>query len=150
MRIRPATADDAFDLAQLRWQWNREHNAVTEPLDIFGARFAVWVRTHEGTHEALVAAEGGEVIGMAWLAATDRLPDPGTEGAIHGDLQSVYLIPSMRSAGRGSDLVRAAIARADSRGMAILTVRPGRRSRAFYERLGFQGAGGVLQRTSPA
>ena len=64
MRIRPATADDAFDLAQLRWQWNREHNAVTEPLDIFGARFAVWVRTHEGTHEALVAAEGGEVIGM--------------------------------------------------------------------------------------
>lgn len=145
--IRLATAGDAAALSVLRWQWSGEGGAVSEPPDRFTVRFAEWMGDHEGSHEALVAVEEGQVVGMAWLAAIDRLPDPGTAGATYGDLQSVYLIPALRSAGHGSDLVRAVIARAEARGMAMLTVRPGRRSLPFYERLGFQGAGGLLQRT---
>lgn len=135
-------------LAALRWQWNSEHGATPEPLDVFGVRFAQWMRAHRRSHEAFLAVEAGTAIGMAWLAATDRLPDPGTYGAVVGEVQSVYLIPSMRRAGRGSDLVRVVIAEAANRGMGSLSVRPGRRSVPFYRRLGFEGADALLHRAS--
>lgn len=146
VHFRPATAEDSVALAGLRWRWSSESGPPPEPADLFAGRFAVWMRAHRSSHEALLAVHDGHAVGMAWLAATDRLPDPGTAGATHGDLQSVYLIPQLRDAGHGSDLVRAVIDRAADRGMAVLTVRPGRRSVAFYERLGFQGTGGLLQR----
>lgn len=139
-----AVASDAAALAALRWQWNAEHHPVAEPLDAFSGRFALWMQRHGHSHEALLAIEDDTPIAMAWLASTDRLPDPGTEGATVGEIQSVYLLPDLRSAGRGSELMRAAIDRAASRGMGSVSVRPGRRSLPFYKRLGFEGADALL------
>jgi GNAT superfamily N-acetyltransferase len=146
--VRLAVLDDAAALAALRWEWNAEHGVPSETLELFGVRFAQWMRAHRHSHQAFLAVEAGQVLGMAWLAATDRLPDPGTGGAVVGEVQSVYLIPSMRSAGRGSDLVRAVIAEAARRGMESLSVRPGRRSVQFYRRLGFEGADALLHRAA--
>lgn len=127
-------------MAALRWRWSVEGGgAAAEALDVFAERFAGWMQAHRGSHEAFLALEADRPIGMAWLAATGRLPDPGTQGAVVGEIQSVYVVPDLRSAGCGSDLVRAVIERARSWGMSALSVRPSRKSVEFYSRLGFAG-----------
>ena len=42
-RIRPVTADDAEELAALRWRFRDELGMVTEPLEDFRRRFEAFV-----------------------------------------------------------------------------------------------------------
>ena len=91
-----------------------------------------------------MATAADEVIGMAWLATSDRLPDPGTPGKTYGEIQSVYVREELRSGGHGSELIRFVIDYAEAHGIGWLSVRPSRLSVAFYQRLGFEGTGDRL------
>ena len=135
--IRRATAADAAALAALRWEWRCERRVPAEPYDAFVAAFADWQRAHVATHTAYVAEAGGEVVGMAWLAAVARAPNPDEHDRCHGDVQSVYVRPAHRDGGTGTRLVEALVADARARGMDHLTVHSGTRSLPVYARLGF-------------
>jgi GNAT superfamily N-acetyltransferase len=134
VEVRRATAADAAALAALRVAWGAEHDAVASG---FGEVFASWVRGSSGTHTGFVAVSGGEVVGMAWLARLARPPSPEEGPRLHGDLQSVYVLPSCRGAGIGTALTAAVVAEARRLGMTRLTVQSSSRAVPLYRRAGF-------------
>jgi GNAT superfamily N-acetyltransferase len=133
--VRRAAPDDAPALAALRAEWGAEGGTPDDAA--FRHLFAEWVATHAATHAAWVAADGGEVVGMAFLAELPRPPSAEVGLRLHGDLQSVYVRPPYRSRGLGARLVRAVVDEARARGMARLTVQSGERAVTLYERAGF-------------
>ncbi len=69
-----------------------------------------------------------------------------------GIIMELYVVPDARSAGVGERLVREAVRIGGERGWSLLEVNipdgeeQHARTRAFYERTGFAGAGGFLRR----
>lgn len=75
---RPLRSEELPAVAALRWQWVRELYGTPEaPLDEFVPRFVAWAQEAEATHHCLVLVRGRSVVGMSWLAVTERVPFPG-------------------------------------------------------------------------
>jgi GNAT superfamily N-acetyltransferase len=119
----------------LRVAWGREWGAADDPG--FAATFAQWVRENAATHTAFVAVDGDAVVGMAWLALYRRPPSPERGMRVHGDVQTVYVIPEHRDAGVGRALLDAIVAEGRRLGLHRLTVQTSERSVPFYARAGF-------------
>jgi GNAT superfamily N-acetyltransferase len=139
--IRPATREDAAELARLRYALYREHGRGPEPLEDYVARlvpFALQALASDAWRIWVAEADGG-VVGAAWLHVVERVPRPGEERGANpiGYLTSLFVEPSWRNGGIGSDLVGAAIAWAGERGVEEMIVWPTDRSVPFYERAGF-------------
>jgi GNAT superfamily N-acetyltransferase len=132
--IRRAVASDAAGLAALRAAWGAEHGDTSPG---FVAVFEEWVRGSGGTHVGFVAEDSGEVVGMVWLARLERPPSPDEGRRLHGDVQSVYVVPARRGAGVGTALTAAVIDEARRLGMTRLTVQSSGRAVPLYQRAGF-------------
>ncbi len=90
-------------------------------------------------HVALVAEEGGEVVGTVYA----NLSNPH-----FGYVFGVYTVPQARGRGVGRALMQAiaGLLRAEGREYVVLSVdTPNAGARAFYDRLGFEDASRMLR-----
>jgi GNAT superfamily N-acetyltransferase len=142
VEIRRAGPPDAAALAALRAGWGEEHGAASPG---FPAVFAEWAAASGATHVAFVAVVAGEVVGMAWLARLERPPSPEEGRRLHGDLQSVYVVPARRGAGIGAALTAAVVEEARRLGMTRLTVQSSGRAVPLYRRAGFEHSDRLLR-----
>jgi GNAT superfamily N-acetyltransferase len=145
MRViaRGATPADLPAMGRLRWRWRVDERgalggAGTEKDEAeFVAYFTGWVTGHRATHTPFVVEVDGEVCGMAWLMAADRVPAPELTDRRTGDVQAVYVAPERRDAGVGAALMDAVLAEARRRGLEHVTVHSSTRAVPFYRRAGF-------------
>jgi GNAT superfamily N-acetyltransferase len=137
--IRPALAEDMRRVAELRWRWSVEESGTAPATDEAGyvAATAAFAAAHPDTHRCLVAESDGEVVGMAWLALTDRPPTPDDLSRVSGDVQSVYVLPALRGSGTGARLVAALLDEARARGCRYVRVHSSARAMSLYARVGF-------------
>jgi len=137
--VRAAGSADLPRVAALRWAWGTEGNGASDtlPREMFVDAFLRWAQQNDDSHRCLVAERGHELVGMAWLALTSRVPSPRRVDRWTGDLQSVYVVPAHRSAGVGAALIEAARAHAAALGVERLVVHSSERAVRFYERAGF-------------
>ena len=145
--IREAATGDFAAIAAHRWDWvmqsHQESSDLTraEFIDVF----VEWVLAHESTHRCFIAERAGEVIGMAWLAITPRVPSPRAVRRLSADIQSVYVVPTERGAGLGGSLVAALVAVANQLGIERVTVHSSDRAVTVYERAGFRSSPKLLE-----
>lgn len=137
--IRAARAEDMRRVAELRWRWTVDESETAPATDQAGyvAATAAFAATHPDTHRCIVAEQDGEVVGMAWLALTDRPPTPDDLGRVSGDVQSVYVLPALRGSGTGARLVAALLDDARARGCRYVRVHSSARALPLYARAGF-------------
>lgn len=136
--VRRAGIEDGAALARLRWLWRtveRAENGLSAPE--FETAFRAWWRSHQDSHTAYIAECDGDVVGMAWLAVFERIPQPRDIGRLAGNVQSVFVIDEHRNRGIGRALVDAVIAEARGRHVGYLIVHPSQRAYPLYQRLGF-------------
>jgi GNAT superfamily N-acetyltransferase len=138
--VRRGNATDAAALARLRWRWRAEERAeaggVAEAA--FLEYFTAWVVDHLDTHLPFVVEVDGRLAGMAWLMLADRVPTPSAMPRRTGDVQSVYVVPELRSSGVGGVLIDAVLGEARERGLEHVTVHSSERAVPFYLRSGFE------------
>ncbi|RLU78213.1 GNAT family N-acetyltransferase [Streptomyces griseocarneus] len=144
--IRPARSHELTAAAELRWQWVQElYGTPDTTLDEFVPLFVAWARENESSHQCMVVVHGGAVIGMAWLAVTQRVPHPRAFERMSGDVQCVYVVPDERDRGLGGELIEAVLARADELGLERVTVHSSDRAVSAYSRHGFTASPRLLQ-----
>ncbi|WP_045866761.1 GNAT family N-acetyltransferase [Streptomyces sp. WMMB 714] len=144
--IRPVRPGELEAVALLRWRWMAE--AGGEPAASRGefvAHFAAWAEANAPSHRCLVAVRAETVVGMAWLAVTDRVPHPGALVRASGDVQCVYVVPGERGSGLGSRLIDAVVAAARESGLERVTVHSSDRAVPAYARRGFAVSPRLLQ-----
>jgi GNAT superfamily N-acetyltransferase len=143
---RRASDDDVADLASLRYAWRVEERGERGlgPRE-FEAQLREWMSRHRDTHLGYLATDDEVAIGCAWLCIIDRIPGPGTFVRRAGALQSVYVRPSGRNAGVGSELVRFVVSEARAMELDYVGVHPSEQSFTFYRRLGFDAADRALE-----
>lgn len=137
--LRQGTPDDVASLAALRWAWIVEENETPGAVDraTFLREFVAWAEEHSATHRPFVAETEEQVVGMAWLALYPRVPSPRALTRITGDVQSVYVVPTLRGRGIGAQLISAVIDAATSLGVEIMVVHSSPGAVSAYKRAGF-------------
>ena len=139
IETREATDDDLPALARLRWECHTErHPADERDFDAYRLGFAQWWSAQQGRCRAVVAVDGSHVVGMGFIALVDRVPSPGSLDRHHGDIQSMYVIPTHRNDGVGSKIVQGLLNLGRDAGCERIEVHSGRRAVTFYERSGFE------------
>lgn len=125
-------------VAELRWQWALEQaEQPTSSREEYNSTVAAFFAQNAATHHCLFAVRDDAVVGMAWLAVLPRIPSPGAQQRVCGDLQSVYVIASERSAGIGAVMVAAILKRAAALGLEHVTVHSSPDAVRMYARNGF-------------
>jgi len=146
--IRPAVPSDAPALAELRWEFRAALEPPAEAHDAFVARCASWMAAELGAGRpwrALVADNGGRIVGQVWVHTIDKLPNPVGEPASHAYVSNLYVTPGARG-GAGTRLLQAVVDRAAAEGVDRVVLWPSARSRTLYERFGFAANGDVMER----
>jgi len=144
--VRPARNDELDAVAELRWQWileNEQTPATTR--EEFVRHFVAWSRANASSHRCLVLVRDHVVIGMAWLAITQRVPTPRSLSRSSGDVQCVYVVPEERSNGHGGLLINAVLDLARELGVERVTVHSSSRAVPAYARHGFSNSRQLLQ-----
>lgn len=140
--VRLATDSDLTSCAELRWQWHAANefnkSSLAVGADEFKRSFLTWARANTDTFRCVVAARGGAILGMAWLAVVPRVPGPASPSRVCGDIQSVYVVPEERDTGVGGRLLDALLGLSRELRLEHVTVHANERSRALYERRGFE------------
>jgi len=138
-RVRHATEADGPELARLRWQCTLEGGQGTEPFEAFADRFRDFVRRAllSGRWSIWVAELDGRLVGNVWVGLVDRVPGPGEDRPVWGQVTNVYVDPEVRSQGLGAILLDAAIEWSRYVGAEMLVAWPGGARATFYERRGF-------------
>lgn len=145
--VRPARTEELSAVADLRWQWTMENDKETPVTtrEQFRNHFVEWARDNAASHTCFVLLRGTRVIGMAWLAITNRVPGPAALWRAAGDMQCVYVIPEERNTGLGSLLVDAVNERAKELGLERVTVHSSSRAVSAYARYGYAVSPKLLQ-----
>ena len=147
--IRPATRDDAWALAELRWEFRAGRDRAVEDRDAFLARCAGWMRRELIAQEpwrAWVAVRDDRRIGQVWLDTLRKVPNPIGERERHAYLSNLYVTPDARG-GVGTQLLETAIAWARDNGVDRIVLWPSAESASLYLRHGFARAGDVMELT---
>jgi GNAT superfamily N-acetyltransferase len=145
VEYRQARASELADVARLRWRWLvEEGDPSAMERDVFEEAFTAWALEAEA-HRCLVAVRDRELIGMAWLALTRRVPTPQVLDRTVGDVQSVYIVPEARDGGIGSGLVDAVLTLAGELGLERVTVHSTTRAIPVYLRAGFAESRRLMQ-----
>ena len=149
MHIRPANAEDAPRLAQLRWSFRSVAHGVAEERERdFVERCAAWMRSRlsgASPWSAWIAEDNGEVIGQIWIQIFEKLPNPTGEPERHAYISNLYVTPSARG-GVGTQLLEACLESLENRGIDRVLLWPSPRSRSLYERHGFHAGRDLLER----
>lgn len=144
--IRLARDDELAAVAALRWRWVEDSDGLPQgDRAEFVREFAAWARAHAETHRCLVAVRDEQVLGMAFLALTPRVPTPHDFSRICGDVQCVYVVPEARDSGVGGLLIEAILRLAAGFGLERVTVHSSDRAIPAYLRHGFSVSKNLLQ-----
>jgi GNAT superfamily N-acetyltransferase len=144
--IRSAKPDELDAVAGLRWQWMLENEATpVTTCDGFVDHFVAWARKNTSSHRCMVVVRGNAVIGMAWLAITQRVPTPRSLDRASGDVQCVYVVPEQRNTGVGGRLITQILDLAGQMGLERVTVHSSHRAIPAYSRHGFAVSPRLLQ-----
>ncbi|MFI9402480.1 GNAT family N-acetyltransferase [Nocardia sp. NPDC052316] len=144
--VRPAEKDELAAVALLRWQWVTEKRGTPDiTREEFTAWFVAWAKDNERSHQCWVVVDGDLVLGMAWLAVTQRVPTPHAPERASGDLQCVYVVPEHRDTGLGGRLIDAVVVEAGRLGLERVTVHSSDRAINAYLRHGFAVSPRLLQ-----
>jgi ribosomal protein S18 acetylase RimI-like enzyme len=130
--VRPATADDAADIARLFTDFNHEFEEPTPPVEATAARVAEHIERGHSTF--LVIGDGPD--GFAQLRYRPSLYAEGLEA----HLQELYVVPEKRGQGLGRALMDAVLAEARAGGATYIdlgTSEDDEAARALYESSGF-------------
>lgn len=133
-----AGADDIRGMAALRWEWKGEGTPADETA--FADALVAWAEANSATHTCFVAVVGDAIVGCAWLAVTPRVPGPGRLHRLSGDVQSVYVTPSLRGSGVAAALLSAVLERAEELRLERVVVHSSVEAVPFYRRLGFSSS----------
>ena len=136
--IRPATAEDASRLAELRWEFRASKTTPVETREAFVARCTEWMRDElaSGAWRAWLAVDDGAVVGQVWARLVPKVPNPALEREHHLYISNMFVTPSARG-GVGTQLLDAAVAFAHSQRVDRVILWPSDRSRSLYMRAGF-------------
>ena len=145
--IRTAEERDIDDVAALRRVWAPPADP-DQPAAEFAAFLSDWMTAHRDDILCKIAVLDGRLIGMAWLALYERVPNPDDRNRRTGDLQSVFVLPEHRGRGIGTQLVSAVCRAADELGIRSVTVWSSAAASALYSRLGFARRDLLLERHS--
>lgn len=148
--VRRARSDELDAVAGLRWRWVLENGEEpATPHDEFVRRFLTWAEENASSHQCFVMVRDDALIGMAWLAVTQRVPTPHAVERASGDVQCVYLVPDERDNGLGGRLVDALLDQARELGLERVTVHSSTRAIPAYIRYGFTASARLLQAEVP-
>jgi GNAT superfamily N-acetyltransferase len=148
--IRVANADDADELARLRWEMSAEFREPTESERSFLNRSASEMRRNleEGDWTIWVAVDPGDahrLIGNACLQQVAKVARPYPRPTHWGYVTNVYVDPAWRNRGLGQQLMEVLIGAARTDGLDTLLLWPSERAVPLYERLGFAPATSALE-----
>jgi len=132
--VRRATVDDAEVLGRLLWDFNTEFDTETDAADVLARRFARLLPLPEIV--AVLAERDDEAVGFALVSLR---PAIWFDGPV-SQLEELYVVPALRSAGIGTqvlDLCRGIARDAGSPEMHINVDEVDVDTRRFYERHGF-------------
>jgi GNAT superfamily N-acetyltransferase len=138
--IRLAQPKDAPALARLRYEFRASQDAPVEAEADFVARCTTWMETRlvpGGSWRCWLAEESGRLVGTVWLHLIEKLPNPVGEAESHGYVSSLYVDPSMRGRGLGSQLLASCLRACMAERVDAVILWPTPRSRSLYERHGF-------------
>ena len=142
MRLRTATAADAVELAELRWEWRIEedpHREAPEDRRSFAERFTRFVTDGGigGRWTVWIAEDGDRIVSNVWVYRVPKVPTPGTTSRDFGYVTNVYTRPQLRNRGIGAELLAAVTAWAHDEDLEMLIVWPSDESVPWYQRAGF-------------
>jgi GNAT superfamily N-acetyltransferase len=147
--IRLAEPDDAPQLAALRYRFRSELAPPTEPEAAFIDRVLPWLAEHLA-HPAwrvwVAVAPDDQIIGQVFLQLITKVPNPIEEAEHLAYLTNLFVLPAYRGQGLGKRLLDTAIAACSPELVDRLILWPSLRSRALYERAGFQPPASMLER----
>lgn len=146
--IRPATAADAADLAQLRYEFRASFGTVEESRVEFLLRCERWIRDTLGTGDrwcAWIAILEGAAAGTIWLQWIEKIPNPVAESEWHGYITSLFVREGFRGQSLGSALLETALDTCRSKGVDAVILWPTPRSRSLYSRHGFTASNDIMQ-----
>lgn len=133
--IRSATAEDADDVAAVYVRsWRAAYAELLPPEALATLDEANWARRFRSRREpsrvTLLAHTTAQVIGMVTVG-------PDRQDPVFGEINAIYVLPSIQGRGIGTVLLDAAITRLDSSVVRLWCAAENARSRTFYERRGF-------------
>lgn len=139
---RIAAVNELTQIADLRWRLHVDD----EPLDDRGAyeRFiAEFLDVHEAEWKSSevthwVAVKGARVVAVMSVVIVRKIPRPGNLHGRWGYLANSYVLPEVRNAGVGSQLLAAIKSWAIGESLELLVVWPSEMAYPFYERAGFR------------
>ena len=143
VEIRPATLEDADELARLRWDFRVEQGTpASSAFEAFAEGFRAFandVLADGSPWRAWVAEDQGRLVGCAWLQLVEKIPHPsrGRWERPIAYVTNVYVEPALRDEGLGARLLEAAMAHAREQEAAEAVVWPTPRSASLYRRAGF-------------
>jgi GNAT superfamily N-acetyltransferase len=132
--VRRATTADAPVLGRMLWDFNTEFETETDDADVLAERFGRLLALPEIV--AVLAEDGGDPVGFALVSLR---PAIWFDGPV-AQLEELYVVPSLRSGGIGSqvlDLCRRLARELGSPEMHINVDEVDVDTRRFYERHGF-------------
>lgn len=147
MIVRRAIADDAPELARLRWRCRSAAGPTTEAAASFLRRCERWMAERLNSRDrwcCWIAVQDDRALGCIWLEFLEKVPNPGSEPEEHAYVTSLYVEPDARRRGTGGELLAPAVAECRRRGLdcALLWSTP--ESRELYREQGFATDAEVL------
>jgi GNAT superfamily N-acetyltransferase len=149
IHIRAAVPEDAYAMAELRWEFRAARAPAIEPQGAFLARCHDWMRRELTTcsmWHAWVAVANERIVGQVWIALMPKLPNPIEERESHAYLSNLYVKPEHRG-GVGARLLKTALAWAVAQEVDRVLLWPSAQSVSLYERHGFTHHGDVMELT---
>jgi GNAT superfamily N-acetyltransferase len=137
---RPAVADDARLLAELRYEFRSAILPPEESSTDFITRCEHWMSNRlrgAGGWWAWLAVGDAGAVGTIWLHHIDKLPNPVAECEAIGYITSLFVKPEVRGLGIGSALLRTALAECEAAQCDSVVLWPTPQSRTLYARHGF-------------
>lgn len=153
VRVREAGAEDAPELARLRWEHCFELGGYPGSgggalgRDEFDAAFADFLRESLGSGRWAVwlAEAEGSTVGTLSVQRVAAVPTPWRTTRGWGYVTSVQVVPAWRGLGVGRRMMDAALAWASSAGLEMLHLWPSPDSVAFYRAVGFSPAASAME-----
>jgi GNAT superfamily N-acetyltransferase len=147
-RIRLARTGDSHALARMRYAFRAETGAVIETEVGFQKRCEPWMKKHlraKNSWRCWIAESRENFLGNVWVQLIEKIPNPVSEGELHGYITNLYVIPKARGKGVGSKLLRAALNWCRTKKVDVVFLWPSQRSRALYLRHDFAIAEDVFE-----
>ena len=149
MIYRMATAADAEELAQMRWDLRLEEAPGETVHDQASFLQACAAFLREGLREQRwtywVAQEETQIISHIYIQHVPKVPKPNKLNDALGYITNVYTRPAYRGQGIGTQLMTHVLHWAREHDLESLIVWPSETSVEFYQRAGFRGSPDMLE-----